>query len=111
MVTEGTWATQGTAASYTDTAGSDCTDDTCGSIWEEVETVFNMTGAGVCVCVWVVLQKWTHILQAQGPLRAGRKGGGATREGGAWAGQVTLLIVLVGKYRHGTMYRQLPVLL
>lgn len=44
MVTEGTWATQGTAASCTDTAGSDCTDDTAGSILEEVETVFNMTG-------------------------------------------------------------------
>lgn len=44
IVTEGTWATQGTAASCTDTAGSDCTDDTAGSILEEVETVFNMTG-------------------------------------------------------------------
>lgn len=35
---------QGTATSCTDTAGSDCTDDTCGSVFEEVETVFNMTG-------------------------------------------------------------------
>jgi hypothetical protein len=44
LVSQGTWATNGTATSGTDTAGSNGTDDTGGSILDEVETVFNMTG-------------------------------------------------------------------
>lgn len=48
---------QGTATSCNDTAGSDCTDDTCGSVFEEVETVFNMTGA---------LMDWHGELRNQG---------------------------------------------
>lgn len=44
IVTDGTWGRTETVISGTDTAGSDCTDDTAGSIFKEVETVFNMTG-------------------------------------------------------------------
>jgi len=44
LVSAGTWTTGGTGISGTDTAGSDCTEDTAGSIYEELETVFNMTG-------------------------------------------------------------------
>lgn len=43
IVSDGTWGTGGTTASRNPGGASDCTDDTC-SIYQEVETVFDMTG-------------------------------------------------------------------